>query len=230
MQKYSNLESKIKIKFKDKELLNTVFVHKSYLNEHKNEKIEDNERLEFLGDAVLELVTTEYLYNKFPNKQEGELTSWRAALVRGLHLANIAQYLELGAYLFLSRGEEKSGGREKGYILANTIEALIGAIYLDRGFKPAKEFISKFILTDLEEILKRGLHKDAKSILQEISQDKKGVTPEYKVVSETGPDHDKIFVVEAFLGDKKVGKGEGKSKQNAEQNAAEDALGNLGWG
>ena len=227
---FSQIESKIKIKFKDKELLNNVFIHKSYINEHRNEGIEDNERLEFLGDAVLELVSTEFLFKQFPEKDEGELTSWRAALVRGLHLADIAKFLDLGRYLYLSHGEEKSGGREKGYILANTVEALIGAIYLDQGFETAKKFIGKFILVDLEEIVKKGLHKDAKSLLQEKAQEKEGTTPEYNLIEESGPDHEKNFIMEAVVDGRVVGKGQGKSKQNAEQEAAEEALRRLGWG
>lgn len=221
---FSNLQQTIHIKFKDRALLETAFVHTSYVNEHKHEKKRDNERLEFLGDAVLELVTTEFLYDTFPETGEGQLTNFRAALVKGKHLAEVARNLKLGQYLMLSRGEEKSGGREKNYILANTLEALIGGIYLDRGFAIAHKFITNFILTNLGEILKKGLHIDAKSKLQEISQEKFGITPTYQVLQESGPDHKKSFEVGVFIGDKMLGKGLGSSKQTAEQEAAFAAL------
>ena len=214
----------IKISFKDFSLFETAFVHKSYVNEHKREKIEDNERLEFLGDAVLELVTTEFLYKEFPKEGEGRLTNFRSALVKGNHLAEVSRAMGLGKYLQLSRGEEKGGGREKNYLLANTLEALIGAIYLDRGFTAAHKFISRYILTNLGEILKKGLHIDSKSHLQEFSQDKHGVTPVYTVLSESGPDHNKIFEVAVYIGEKMLAKGTGSSKQKADQDAAVNAL------
>jgi ribonuclease-3 len=225
---YKELEKKIGIKFKNYDLLRVAFVHRSYLNEHRDSKLEHNERLEFLGDAVLELVVTEYLYSNFPNP-EGELTNWRSALVKGEMLAKIAKELKVGELLFLSHGEEKSGGREKDYLLANTFEALIGVIYLESGYKKVSKFIEKFLLVHLEEILKTGAHIDAKSKLQEISQEKVGITPMYKVQHEEGPDHEKMFTVGAFIGDRVVGKGKGGSKQIAEQKAAEDALKRLKW-
>lgn len=218
------LERKIRVKFKNKELLHTVFVHKSYINEHKKEIKEDNERMEFLGDAVLELVTTEYLYETFTDTGEGKLTSFRSALVKGKHLAKVARELKLGEYLLLSHGEEKSGGHDKDFLLANTLEALIGAIYLDRGFKTAHKFIGTFILTNLSEILRKGLHVDSKSLFQELAQDRLNITPIYNVLSQSGPDHNKVFEVGAFIGEELVGKGKGSSKQNAEQEAAKDAL------
>lgn len=223
------LERVIHIKFKNPNLLEMAFVHKSYINEHKKEKLEDNERLEFLGDAVLELVTTEFLYEKFPGTGEGQLTSFRSALVKGKHLSEVAKHLGLGAHIRLSRGEEKSGGRQKSYILANTLEALIGSIYLDRGFASAHKFISRFILTNLSEILEKGLHVDAKSHLQEIAQERFGITPTYVVISESGPDHNKVFEVGAYLGEKLLGKGTGSSKQKGEQTAAEASLKEQGW-
>lgn len=223
------LERKIRVKFKDVKLLLTALVHSSYLNEHKDQERDHNERLEFLGDAVLELVTTEYLYAAFPKSEEGELTSLRSALVKGKHLSQVAKELELGKFIFLSRGEEKSGGREKSYILANTLEALIGAVYLDRGFAVAHKFISRFILTNLGDILRKGLHVDAKSKFQEIAQDTLGVTPTYSVLSELGPDHDKVFEVGAYLGEILVAKGKESSKQKAEQDAAVAALKEKGW-
>lgn len=226
---YDKLQKKIKIIFKDINLLDTVFVHTSYLNEHKSLKVCHNERLEFLGDAVLELVVTEYLYKTFPKQEEGVLTNWRSALVKGKHLAEIASDLELGPYLYLSRGEERSGGRKKNYILANTLEALIGAIFLDQGYKTCHIFIDQFILKHLDEILRKGHHIDAKSKLQEISQDTLGITPEYRVHEQHGPDHNKIFTMGAYIGEELAGEGKGSSKQKAEQKAAEQALKNKKW-
>ena len=225
---YTKLEKEIGIKFKDWHLLRNAFVHRSYLNEHKDSKLEHNERLEFLGDAVLELVVTEYLYLNYPNP-EGELTNWRSALVKGEMLAKISRKLDLGGYLFLSHGEEKSGGRNKDYLLANTLEALIGVIYLELGYKQAQGFISTFLLVHLDDILKTGSHIDSKSKLQEVAQEKVGVTPLYKLQHEEGPDHDKIFTMGAYIGERMVGKGMGGSKQMAEQKAAEDALKRLKW-
>ena len=225
---YKKLEKQMGMKFKNWHLLRTAFVHRSYLNEHKSSDLEHNERLEFLGDAVLELAVTEYLYSNFPNP-EGDLTNWRSALVKGNMLAKIARDLSVGEYLFLSHGEEKSGGRNKDYLLANAFEAVIGVIYLELGYKKAQKFIEKFLLVHLEGILKTGSHIDAKSKLQEMAQEKVGVTPNYKLQHEEGPDHDKIFTMGAFIGDRMVGKGNGSSKQIAEQVAAEDALKRLKW-
>ncbi|MBI4975318.1 ribonuclease III [Candidatus Peregrinibacteria bacterium] len=221
---YEKLEKKIGISFKDKSLLEKAFTHKSYLNEHRNENIEDNERLEFLGDAVLELASTKHLFLNYPNKQEGEMTTFRSALVRGNHLAEIGEKLDLGKYLLLSHGEEKSGGRDKKYILANTLEALIGGIYLDQGYTEAEGFIKKFILVELDEITKKGLHIEAKSQLQETCQEKEDFTPYYEVLSEEGPDHAKKFTVGVYIEDKLVAKGEDSSKQKAENKAAQNAL------
>ncbi|MFH1012533.1 MAG: ribonuclease III [Candidatus Peregrinibacteria bacterium] len=225
---YQELEKKIGIKFKNSDLLRTAFVHRSYLNEHKSSQWEHNERLEFLGDAVLELVVTEYLYQNYPNP-EGDLTNWRSALVKGEMLAKISQELGLGELLFLSRGEEKSGGRDKAYLLANTFEALLGVIYLEFGYAKVRNFITKILLVHLEEILKEGGYIDAKSKFQEIVQEKVGVTPIYQLLDESGPDHDKSFVMGAYIDDRMVGKGSGSSKQIAEQQAAEDALKRLKW-
>lgn len=225
---YKDFEKKIGMKFKDWRLLRTAFVHRSYLNEHKSSNLEHNERLEFLGDAVLELVVTEYLYSNFPNP-EGDLTNWRSALVKGKMLAKISKQLNMGELLFLSHGEEKSGGREKDYLLANTFEAVIGVIYLELGYKKAKKFVENFLLIQLDDILKTGSHIDSKSKLQEMAQEKIGITPSYELQHEEGPDHDKIFTMGAFIGDRMVGKGKGNSKQVAEQVAAEDALNRLKW-
>lgn len=225
---YKKLEKKIGLKFKNDQLLRTAFVHRSYLNEHKSSTFEHNERLEFLGDAVLELVVTEYLYKNYPNP-EGDLTNWRSALVKGEMLSKIARELELGEFLFLSHGEERSGGREKNYLLANTFEALIGVIYLEFSYVKARDFIAKFLLVHLSEILRKGDHIDAKSHFQETVQDKVGVTPTYNLIHEEGPDHSKEFVMGAYVEDRLVGKGSGPSKQIAEQKAAEDALKRLKW-
>ena len=229
INRYEKLEKKIQIKFKDLTLLDTAFVHKSYMNEHRDLKTQHNERLEFLGDAVLELVVTDYLYKKYPEEEEGVLTNWRSALVKGRHLAEIAIELDLGLYLYLSRGEERSGGRKKNYILANTLEALIGAMYLDLDYEATREFIDSFILKRLEEILKKGLHIDAKSRFQEIAQEVLGVTPEYRLVKDEGPDHDKTFVMGAYVGEEFVAEGKGSSKQKAEQEAAAEALKKKNW-
>lgn len=222
----SKFESKIDVKFKNKELLKQVFVHRSYINENPKFGLNHNERLEFLGDAVLELIVTEYLYKNYPNP-EGELTNWRSALVKGQMLSKIADSLKINDYLYLSRGEEKSTGKSRQIILANSFEALIGAIYLDQGYDTASAFIHKFLIIHLNEILEKELYRDSKSRLQELSQEKNGITPEYRVLTESGPDHDKSFEIGVFLGNDQAGKGTGSSKQEAEQHAAHDALGKL---
>lgn len=223
-ERYQKLQKTIGQPFHKVELLDLAFVHKSYLNEHRDLKDGHNERLEFLGDAVLELIVTEYLYKKFPAEGEGALTNWRSALVKGRHLAEIAVELELGLYLYLSRGEERSGGRKKNYILANTLEALIGAIYLDQGYRGAHSFAKSFILGRLENILASGQHIDAKSRFQEIAQELLGVTPEYRCLAESGPDHDKSFTMAVYLSGQKIAEGGGSSKQKAEQEAARNGL------
>lgn len=224
MQNYQKLEKKIGIKFKKKELVRSAFIHRSYVNEHRRENLEDNERLEFLGDAVLELAATNHLFHKYPGQDEGQMTSFRSALVKGKHLAEISSELGLGEYLFLSHGEEKSGGREKHYILANVLEALIGAIYLDHGYIKAEKFIGKFILARLDEIIAHGKHIDAKSRFQETCQEKEGFTPHYDVLEESGPDHSKVFIMGAYINNVLIAKGRGSSKQKAEDEAAKNAL------
>ena len=229
MQKYAVLEKKIGIKFKDKSLLSIAFVHKSYVNEHRNESIDHNERMEFLGDAVLELISTEHLYRNHPEQAEGEMTNFRSALVQGKNLAEVARLLNLGEYLFLSHGEENSGGRKKNYILANTLEALIGAIYLDQGFKVTEKFIKTHILASLDEIIENNLHIDPKSSFQEIVQEKMDVTPTYELIKDSGPDHNKKFECGVFIGKKLIVTGVGSSKQKAEEDAAKKALIKKGW-
>lgn len=200
-----------------------AFTHRSAVNERTKYNIH-NERLEFLGDAILETITTEFLYYKFSEKAEGEMTNLRAALVCGEHLAEIARKLGLGEYLIMSHGEAKSGGAEKAYLLANVVESMIGAIYVNYGIKKSREFITEYILCDLEGIMETASHIDAKSSFQEISQGELGITPHYDVLSEVGKDHEKEFEVAAFLGEKMVGKGMGKSKKEAQSSAAKDAL------
>lgn len=219
----TEIEQQLDIHFTNKDLLRQVFVHRSYLNENSGFDLDHNERLEFLGDAVLELVVTEYLYQNYPNP-EGELTNWRSALVRGVMIAEIAGEIGMGDYLFLSRGEQKSGGKARQLILANTFEAFIGALYLDSGYDAAKAFIQKHLLVRLPEILEKKLYMDPKSRLQELSQEKWGVTPNYKVLAEAGPDHAKSFTIGVYVESKLMGEGSGSSKQNAEQAAASNAL------
>ncbi|MCR4277893.1 MAG: ribonuclease III [Candidatus Berkelbacteria bacterium] len=219
-------EKQTGLHFKDKKLLEMVFTHRSYLNEAGTTDLEHNERLEFLGDAVLELVVTDYLYKNFTNP-EGELTNWRSSIVRGEILARVAGELELGEFLFLSRGEDKSGGRTRTLILANTFEALIGAIYLDAGYKDAEKFISQHLIALLPEIIEKKLYIDPKSRLQELSQEKMGATPEYRVMGEEGPDHTKIFTVGVYVNRKLLAQGTGSSKQKAETAAASEAIKNF---
>jgi len=218
-----DLEKKIAINFKNKELLTQVFVHRSYLNENIGFRLDHNERLEFLGDAVLELIVTEYLFKTYPNP-EGELTNLRSALVKGKMLSDIAQELGINDYLYLSKGEAKSEGKARQIILANTFEALVGAIYLDQGYEEAKKFVKKILVNKLENIIDKKLYLDPKSHLQELAQAHLGVTPLYKVLSEYGPDHSKSFSVGCYLGEKLIGEGSGSSKQAAESSAASSAL------
>jgi len=219
-----NLEKKLGLKFKNKNLLHQALIHRSYLNEHPEEKLPHNERLEFLGDAVLEFVITEYLYKNY-SKPEGVLTSWRASLVNTAMLSKIAKEISLDRYLFLSRGELLSFSKKsKLSILADTLEALIGAIYLDQGMKETKKFIEKIIISKLLLILKYKLYQDPKSKFQELAQGDFKITPFYKVLKEEGPDHAKKFTVGVFLKENLIAKGKGGSKQEAEINAAQKAL------
>ena len=218
------VENALDYRFRNPQLLEEALCHRSYVNEHPQAGMRDNERLEFLGDAVLELITTEYLFNKFPQKPEGDLTSLRSALVKGETLAEVAKELDFGTHLKLSRGEARSGGAEKPYLLANVFEAVLGAIYLDSGYDKAREVVEKFLFPKLEKIIAEGSQIDAKSEFQELAQARLAITPEYRVLSESGPDHDKIFEMGAYVGKDLFGKGKGGSKQDAEQEAARDAL------
>jgi len=229
MKDFSTLEKKLNLEFKNKDFLIQAFVHRSYLNENPDFYLPHNERLEFLGDAVLELVVTEYLYQNYPKKSEGELTNWRAALVNAKILAAVAQDLDFNDFLLLSRGEEKEMGKARQYILADVFEALIGAIYLDQGYKACQDFIKKYLIKELPEIIKKELYKDAKSRFQEEAQERVKITPTYKVLEEWGPDHAKHFIIGVFLGEELVATGEGSSKQEAEEEAAKKALEVKGW-
>ncbi len=224
MQNLTKLQTQLNIQFKNPDLLENAFIHRSYLNETEDSTITSNERLEFLGDAVIELIVSEYLFNKYPQRPEGELTAIRAALVRTESLAEEARQLDFGQYLQLSKGEEESGGREREYILANTFEAFTGALYLDQGYKQSKQFINQFLLEKTDAIVEKELYRDAKSLYQELTQEKFGVTPTYKLVSEKGPDHDKEFEMGVYINNKLIKTGTGNSKQAGEEEAARKAL------
>lgn len=230
MKDFTKLEKKLEIKFKNKDLLAQAFVHRSYLNEHPDFNLYHNERLEFLGDAVLEIIVTEYLFHHFPNTPEGDLTNWRASLVNSKMLALVAKDLALENYLYLSKGEAKDkDSKARQYIMANTMEALIGSIYLDQGIAPSKSFIKKQILCKLDNILENKLYMDPKSKFQEKAQEIFGITPHYKVLSEKGPDHAKIFEVGLYIGDELIAKGKDSSKQEAQVDAAMKGIKKKKW-
>lgn len=226
---FSVFEKKSGYIFKNKTLLRTAFTHRSYINENKGAKLEQNERLEFLGDAVLELVTTDFLFREYTTHTEGDLTTYRSALVNAITLSEIAGNLNMNDFLLLSRGESKDTGRARQFILANTFEAVVGAIYMDGGYEPAKDFIDRVLLSFADKLISRGNLVDAKSMFQEKAQDEVGVTPSYKLVKESGPDHDKLFTIGVFLGKDQIALGEGQSKQDAEQDAAQKAIEAKGW-
>jgi len=226
---FSKLEKKLGINFKNNDLLVQAFVHRSYQNEHPDFHLSNNERLEFLGDAVLELVVTEDLFQKYPGKPEGELTNWRASLVNSNILSRIARKLEFNNFLLLSRGESKEIGKARKYILANAFEAIVGAMYLDQGYEVCQNFIIKNLMGELPQIIEKGLYKDSKSRFQEEAQEKVGITPTYRVLKEWGPDHAKSFVVGVFLGKELVAQGDGSSKQEAEESAARQGLETKEW-
>jgi len=229
MKDFKSLANDWGIKFKNYDLLKQAHVHRSYLNEHKDFGLDHNERLEFLGDAVLELSVTKHLYEDYPNP-EGELTNWRASLVNGQMLAQIAQKLNIEKNLFLSRGEAKDkNSKARNYILANALEACIGAIYLDQGLEVADEFIKNYVLSHLPEILKTKTYIDPKSHFQEKAQELYNVTPNYKVLEESGPDHNKFFKVGLYVNKKKIAEGSGSSKQEGQINAAANGLEEMGW-
>ncbi len=223
---FVNLEKIIGIRFRDKDLLAQALTHRSAVRESR--KHGHNERFEFLGDAVLELASTEFLFH-MGEKSEGEMTNLRSALVNRENLASVAREIKLGEYLFMSRGEEASGGREKVSTLANALEALIGAIYIDQGFEVCQDFCREFIMVHLHNLVAQGKNRDEKSLFQEKAQELTGITPHYDVISEEGPDHDKNFTCAIYIGEEKVAEGMGNSKQRAEQAAAKAGLRVKGW-
>lgn len=229
MKDFSKFEEKIGISFADKDLLKQAFTHRSFINENQGVSTGHNERLEFLGDAVLELVTTEELYHRFPSKPEGELTSIRAAMVNTNSISDAAKNWGMNDFLLLSKGESKDTGKARSYILANTFEAVVGAIYLDGGYEKAKAFIKESLFESISYIVKHKTYIDSKSFVQEKAQEMIGVTPSYAVISETGPDHDKNFTIGIYFGEEKIAEGKGKSKQEAEQDAARNALNKKKW-
>ena len=226
---FGTFEQKIGYSFNNQRLLEQAFTHRSYLNENRELNREHNERLEFLGDAVLELAVTEFLYAKYPDSPEGDLTAYRAALVNTQSICDAATKLGMNDYLLLSRGEARDTGRARQIILANAFEALIGAIYLDSGYERAQKFIESQLFYKTDDVVSKRLWQDAKSRLQEISQELHGITPKYELLDQSGPDHDKRFVVGAYIGQERVSTGEGRSNQEAEQDAAQKALTAKSW-
>lgn len=229
VENLSKLEKKLGISFKNKDLLTQAFCHRSYLNEHHGFSTGDNERLEFLGDAVLELVISQELFSRYPEKDEGLLTSWRAALVNSKMLSIVAHEIDFNSFLLLSKGERKETGRARQEILANTFEAFIGALYLDQGYGICQSFIEKHLVRKLPNILENQEFIDAKSRFQEIAQEKEKITPHYQVLKEWGSDHAKYFISGVFLGDELIAEGEGRSKQEAEEAAAKEGLEARRW-
>lgn len=223
------LEALLGTPFQDRGILLSAVTHRSYLNEHRESKQEHNERLEFLGDAVLELAVTDFLFRKYPEKPEGELTAVRASLVNTVSLSEAATKLGLNEFLLMSKGEAKDTGRARQYILANAFEACIGAIYLDQGYDSAEAFIARELFARTEEIVEKRLWQDAKSRFQELAQEHSGVTPTYELLAQAGPDHDRVFTVGVYIGKEHIAEGEGRSKQEAEQSAAERGIAAKGW-
>lgn len=226
---FTPFEVRTGIAFRDKRLLTQAFLHRSYINESPSLGLSHNERLEFLGDAVLELAVTEHLYATFPDRNEGDLTAYRSALVNATNLAEAAAKLGMNEFLLLSKGEAKDTGKARHYILANTYEAYVGALHLDQGYAAAKQFIADSLFGNLSAIIAKKLYRDAKSLVQEKAQEYVGVTPSYKVLAESGPDHDKRFTVGIHFGAELIAEGKGKSKQEAETEAAQKALEKKGW-
>jgi ribonuclease III len=229
MKDFSLLEQDLGIVFNDKDLLQQAFIHRSYINERAGTGLSHNERLEFLGDAVLELIVTDYLFATFTTKPEGELTAYRASLVNTNSISDAAREQGFDEFLMLSKGEARDTGKARAYILANTYEAFIGATYLDQGYEIAKQFVLRTLVPKLEGIIRDGLWRDAKSYVQEKSQEHESVTPSYKVLHEVGPDHDKVFTVGIYFGKNLIAEGKGSSKQEAETDAARNALKVKNW-
>lgn len=225
----AQLEEILGATFADALVLKSAITHRSYLNEHREATWDHNERLEFLGDAVLELVVTDFLYKKYPEKPEGELTAVRAALVNTVSLADASEKMGVGQFLLMSKGEAKDTGRARQYILANTFEACVGALFVDQGYDSAQKFIAAHLFPKTEDIVERRLWQDPKSRFQELAQERANVTPTYETLGQEGPDHDRVFTVGVFLRQEKVAQGQGRSKQEAEQQAAEAAVTAKGW-
>jgi len=223
------LEKILSVTFNDKQLLLSAITHRSYLNEHREAEHDHNERLEFLGDAVLELVATDFLFKKYPTKPEGELTAIRAALVNTVSLSASSEKLKVNQFLLMSKGEAKDEGRARQYILANVFEAFIGAIYLDQGYDKAQTFIASQLFPKTEEIVRKRLWQDAKSRFQELAQEHHSVTPTYELLNQSGPDHDRIFKIGVYLRKELIAEGKGQSKQEAEQEAAQNAITAKAW-
>lgn len=227
--RFEHFQKKIGLTFLQPELLKQAFTHRSYINEYKGTGLEHNERLEFLGDAVLELVVTDFLYTKYPDTNEGILTAYRSALVRTESISAAAREMGMNDLLLLSKGEARDEGKARDYILANTFEAVIGAIYLDQGYDMAKKVIASALFNNIETVIEEGSWKDAKSSVQELAQEHLGITPRYELISAKGPDHDKEFVMGIYFDEKKVAEGLGNSKQKAQQDAAQKAIIQQGW-
>ena len=226
---FTPFEQSLGISFTDKALLARAFTHRSFINENPKSGLEHNERFEFLGDAVIELIVTDYLFRAHPNSAEGELTAYRSALVNAVIMGEVAGVIKMNDYLLLSKGETKDTGRARQTILANTYESFVGALYLDQGYDVCNTFVTNTLLPLLEDIIRQKSWKDPKSQVQEEAQERVGVTPSYTVVSESGPDHDKHFTIAIFFGEKKIAEGKGRSKQEAQQAAAQAALVAKGW-
>ena len=222
-------ETKLGVSFNDISVLRHAFIHRSYINEHKESGLEHNERLEFLGDAVLELVVTDFLFEKYPEKTEGELTAYRAALVNTITLSDASKRLGVNEYLLLSKGESRDTGRARQYILANTFEAIVGALYIDQGYSAPQKFIADNLFGLIDEIISKKLWQDSKSLFQEKAQERASVTPRYDLIEEKGPDHDREFVIGVYLNKELVATGKGRAKQEAEQEAAKNALEAKNW-
>ncbi len=227
--RYRVFQEKLNIAFHNEGLLQQAFIHRSYINEHKGTGLDHNERLEFLGDAVLELVITDFLYKKFPEEKEGVLTAYRSSLVRTESISAAARQMGMNELLMLSKGESRDLGKARDYILANTFESFVGAVYLDQGYEIAQKVIADALFENIDIVIKEGSWKDAKSYVQEMAQEHYSVTPNYELVSAQGPDHNKEFIMAIYFGEKKIAEGKGNSKQKAQQDAAQKALEKEGW-
>jgi ribonuclease-3 len=229
MPDFKDCAARLGLSFQNLDLLIEALTHRSFLNENKGVVAHHNERLEFLGDAVLELAVTHFLFNRYPDKPEGDLTAFRASLVNTFSLADTAEHIGLNDMLLLSKGEAKDTGRARQIILANAFEAVLGAIYLDQGYEAAEQFIAKHLYNKIDDVIAKRAWQDAKSHFQEVAQEKRNITPSYKTLAEEGPDHDKNFTVGVFLNSEHIAEGTGRSKQEAEQSAAQAALDKTGW-